>query len=135
MKLSKLTVSLAALTLLFALVAGGCGGDSSSGGDSPEAVTESFYSALADGDAGGICDLLSESAASSAAGDADSCEEGVQKGLDTGPAQAALGVADDIEVGGAEIDGDSAKVTVTSGNRDDQVPLVKEDGEWKVDIG
>jgi ABC-type glycerol-3-phosphate transport system substrate-binding protein len=128
---SKLAALLAALVLALALAVAGCGGSD----ESPEDVTESFYSALADEDAGEVCDLLSESAAESAAGGGDSCEDGFKDALETGAAQAALGLADDIEVGDSEIDGDSATVTVTSGDQEDEVPLVKEDGEWKVDIG
>ena len=130
MKLSKLAALLAALTLAFAFAVAGCGGE-----DSPEDVVESFYSALADGDAGEICDLLSSSAAESAAEDEDTCEAGVEKGIDSGAAEEALGAADDVEVGDATEDGDTAEVTVTSGDDEAQVPLVKEDGEWKIDIG
>lgn len=136
MKLSKLVTAVAALTLVFALVAAGCGGDDG-GGDSPEDVTQSFYTALSDGDAAEICDLLSERAAQTAAEDegADSCEDGVGKGIESGAAEAALGAADDVEIGEATIDGDSASVAVTSGEQEAEVPLVKEDGDWKIDIG
>ena len=129
MKPSKLAALLAALALAFAFAAAGCGGD-----DSPEDVVESFYSALGDGDAGEICDLLSDSAAESAAEDEETCEAGVQKGIDSGAAEEALGVADEVEVGDATEDGDTAEVTVTFGDEEAQVPLVKEDGEWKIDI-
>ena len=132
MKFSKLAALLATVILALALAVAGCGGGSE---DSPEDVTESFYSALSDSDAGEVCDLLSNSAAESAAAGGDSCEDGFQKALDSGAAQAALGVADDIEVGEAEIDGDSATVTVSSGSQEDEVSLVKEDGKWKVDLG
>jgi len=132
MKPSKLAVLLAALVLALAFAVAGCGGGSDA---SPEEVTENFYSALADGDADEACGLLSNASAESAAGGGESCEEGFKQALDSGAAQAALGVADDIEVGDSEIDGDSATVTVTSGNQEDEVPLIKEDGEWKIDIG
>ena len=131
MKLSRLPALLAALVCAFALAIAGCGGSD----ESPEEVTESFYSAIADGDAGEACDLLSDASAESAAAGGESCEEGFQNALDSGAAQAALGVADDIEVGDSKIDGDSATVTVTSGNQEDEVTLVKEDDKWKIDIG
>ena len=130
MRPSKLAALLAALVLAFALAAAGCGG-----GDSPEDVVESFYSALADGDAGEICDLLSESAQEGAAAGEDSCEEGIEAAIDSGEAERFLGVADEVEVGDASEDGDTAEVTVTFGDEEEQVPLVKEDDEWKIDIG
>lgn len=129
MKPSKLAALLAVL-FAFALVVAGCGSN-----DSPEDVVESFYSALSDGDAGEICELLSASAAESAAEGEESCEEGVQKGIDSGDAEEALGVADEVEVGESSEDGDTAEVTVTFGDEEEQVPLVKEDDEWKIDIG
>ena len=129
MKLSKLAALLAGMTLASALVAAGCGGD-----DSPEDVVESFYSALGDGDAEEICSLLSNSAAESAAEDEETCEAGVQKGIDSGAAEEALGAADEVEVGEVKEDGDTAEVTVTFGEEEAQVPLVKEDGEWRIDI-
>ena len=129
MKTSKLAVLPAILAL--ALVGVGCGG----GEDSPEDVVDSFYSALSDGDAGEICGLLSDSAAEGAAEGEDSCEAGVQKGIDSGEAEEALGVADQVEIGEAKVDGDNATVTVTHEGEEAEVPLVKEDGEWKIDIG
>ena len=130
MKLSRLAALLTALTLACAFAVAGCGGE-----DSPADVVEDFYSALSDGDAGEICDLLSNSAQEDAAGNEDSCEDGVQKEIDSGAAEEALGAAGDVEVGDATEDGDTAEVTVTSGDDEAQVPLVKEDGEWKIDIG
>ena len=129
MKPSKLAALIAALTLAFAFVVAGCGSD-----DSPEDVVESFYSALGDGDAGEICDLLSEASQEDAAEGEDSCEAGVQKGIDSGEAEEALGVADEVEVGEATEDGDTAEVSVSFGDEEAEVPLVKEDDEWKIDI-
>ena len=131
MKLSKLAALLAAMTLAFAFVVAGCGG----GEDSPEDVVESFYTALGDGDAEEICSLLSNSAAESAAEGEETCEAGIEKGIDSGAAEEALGAADEVEVGDAKEDGDTAEVTVSFGNEEAQVPLVKEDGEWRIDIG
>ena len=44
-------------------------------------------------------------------------------------------MADEVEVGDATEDGDTAEVTVTFGDEEAEVPLVKEDDEWKIDIG
>ena len=129
---SRLAALLATLVLAFGLAVAGCGGD---GEDSPEEVTESFYAALSDSDAAEVCGLLSESAVENVVQGGDSCEEGFEQALDTGAAQAALGIAEDIEVGEAEIDGGSATVAITSGGREDEISLVKEDGEWKIDLG
>lgn len=130
MKLSRLAALIATLTLALVLVAAGCGSS-----DSPEDVVESFYTALGDGDAGEICELLSSSAQADAAEGEDSCEAGVQKGIDSGAAEEALGVADEVEVGEVTEEGDTAKVSVSFGDEESEVPLVKEDDEWKIDIG
>jgi hypothetical protein len=130
MKISKLAALMAALCLAFGLVVAGCGSS-----DSPEDVVESFYTALGDGDAGEICDLLSSSAQEEAAAGEDSCEDGVKKAIDSGAAEEALGAADEIEVGEVTEDGDTAKVAVSFGDEESEVPLVKEDDEWKIDIG
>ena len=129
MKTLRLLAALAALTLAFALVAVGCGSD-----DSPKDVVESFYSALSDGEAGEICDLLSASGQEGAAAGADSCEDGIQKLIDSGEAEEALGVADEVEIGDATEDGDTATVKVSFGDEETEVPLVKEDDEWKIDL-
>jgi len=110
---------------LVALFAVGCGG-----GSSPEDAVSGLYEAAADGDAEGVCENLSEDAAAAAAADEDeeTCEAGVTKSL-SGGAGALLG---DIEVGEADVEGDSGTVEITALGQTDTVDVVQEDGEWKV---
>lgn len=111
----------------------GCGGS-----DSPEDVATDFYAALSDQDASAFCETLSESAAQAAADDedAESCEEGVEASFSSGDAEEAIAQTEDIELGEASIDGDTATVPTSSGEgQEGETPLIKEDDEWKVDIG
>lgn len=125
----------AAVCAMFAvgLLALGCGGTAA-----PEDVAEDFYAALADGDAAAFCETLSESAAQAAADDedAESCEEGVEKSFSSGDAEDAIAQTEGVELGEAEIDGDTAIVPTTSAEgQEGETPMVKENDEWKVDIG
>lgn len=124
-----------ALALAGALVAAGCGGDDGGStvesGASPEEVVDSFYGAVADNDAEAACALVTEETAQQAADqeDADSCEEATSFGD-------GASLAESIEVGDAEIDGDKATVEVSSSAQEGTgtVDLVQEDGEWKIDL-
>lgn len=109
-----------------ALLATGCGG-----GNSPGDAVSDLYSAAADGDASGVCEVLSEEAATAAAADenAESCEAGIERTL-AGGAGALLG---DIEVGEASVEGESGTVQVSAFGQTDTVDVVQEDGDWKVD--
>lgn len=116
-----------------ALIATGCGGDDGSDVDTddPAAVVSALYAAAGDGDAAQMCDLLSAAAQENAAAeeDAESCEEGIEKSLSGG----AGDLLSQIEVGEAEIDGDTGTVEISALGQSDTVNVVQEDGEWKVD--
>ena len=133
MKISKIGTAalLALLVAASAALVAGCGGGD---GDSPETVVEDFYAALEDGDAGAACDLLSSSAVEDSTAGGGSCEEVFQQTIDSGTIAAAFGAIGDIEIGEASIDGDTATVDITAGDQEDEVPLVKEDGDWKIDL-
>lgn len=121
------------LALLVGVLLAGCGG-----GDSPEDVLSGFYAALGDGDAGAYCDLLDEASAQAAAEDkgVDTCEEAAEMTFSSTNAAALIAQSEAIEVGESTIDGDTATVAVTTADGEDlDVPLVEEDGEWKVDLG
>ena len=125
--------SLAVLGCGAALVVAGCGDDSSdaASSDDPAEVVSALYDAAADGDAGAMCELMSESAQENAATveDEDSCEAGLEKSL-SGGAGELLG---EIEVGEAEVEGDHGTVEISALGQSDTVDVVQEDGQWKVE--
>jgi len=125
MKTNGIKKAAALVVAIAAMFAVGCGGD---GGGNPEEAVDALYSAAADGDAGTVCENLSAAAEEAAAGDADSCEEGLEPLLAT--AGAFLG---EFEVGEASVDGDTGTVEVSFAGETSDVPVVQEDGEWKVD--
>ena len=126
------------LAVLAVAFVAGCGGDDESeGAATPEEVVADFYAATGDADPEGMCALITEEAAQAAADDenADSCEEGVQASIDAGDNTAVSDLADEIEVGEATIDGETATVPISALGSEDEVNLVQEDGEWKLDLG
>ena len=109
-----------------ALFAAGCGG----GGGNPEDAVNDLYAAAADGDAGGVCENLSASAIEASVQEGTECEEALEPSLEA--AGAFLG---EFEVGEADVDGESGTVEVSFAGETSDVPVVEEDGEWKVDEG
>jgi hypothetical protein len=116
-----------------ALFAAGCGGgdDDATASDDPADVVRALYAAAGEGDAEGMCELMSEAAQENAkvVEDADSCEEGNSKTLSGGGGE----LFSQIEVGEADVDGESGTVEIKAFGQSDQVRVVKEDGEWKVE--
>jgi ketosteroid isomerase-like protein len=136
MRITKMRNGALLLTVLATGLIAGCGGDSGSDA-TPEEVVTDFYAATSDSDPETMCALITEEVAQVAADDenADSCEEGVQASIDAGDNKAVIKLADTIEVGDATIDGDEATVAITAQGMEDEVHLVQEDGEWKLDLG
>lgn len=126
MKHTGLKRAAALVAALAATAAIGCGGD----GGNPEDVVSATYEAAADGDAAGVCENLSATALESAGGSADECEEAIEPGLEA--AGAFLG---EFEVGDSSVDGDTGTVEVSFAGQTEEVPVVQEDGEWKLDEG
>lgn len=124
--------------LLLAVIGGallaGCGG---SDPDPPEQVVSDFFAATADKDGAKLCSLVTEETAQAAAdqSDADSCDEGANASFEGSDSDAVVAEAEGVEVGEATIDGDSATVKVTSMDQEEEINLVKEGEEWKVDFG
>jgi hypothetical protein len=117
-----------------ALAVAGCGGDDDNSGvdtSDPTAVVTALYAAAGDGDAAAMCDLLSADAQQRAqeTEDADDCETAVEKSLSGG----AGDLLSQIEVGEADVEGDSGTVEIKAFGQTDTVNVVQEDGEWKVD--
>jgi len=117
--------TLVLLVAVVALVAAGCGG---SDGGSPEDVVSTVYEGAADGDAAKVCDNLSESALEAAGG--DSCEDELEPALEMAGA-----LLEGVEVGEASVEGEEGTVEISFAGDTQDVPVVQEDGEWKVDEG
>jgi hypothetical protein len=119
-----------ALALVVGLVVG-CGGssdDTTDSGGTPEDAVQAFYDASKAEDAAGVCAALStESQDIAAAG--ESCEAAFSAAVKSGQ----TGVPDNLVVGDATIDGDSATVDVTADGKSSSFTLVNEDG-WKLDF-
>ncbi len=119
-----------ALAVLLAggLIATGCGGSDAeeSGSGSPEDAVSSFFSAADDGDGARACELMTEDSVNALELSGSSCADVMSE--DSGD------LPDDFEVGDASEDGDSATVKVTGDGDEIEVPLKKEDDEWKIDF-
>jgi hypothetical protein len=111
-----------------ALFAAGCGGGD---GGSPEGAVEALYSAAVDGDAGAVCDNLSTAAIEASVEEGSECEDA----LDSATLEAAGAFLGEFEVGEADVDGGEGTVEVSFAGETSDVPVVEEDGEWKVDEG
>lgn len=123
--------------------AGSDGGDADDGataGDAtPESEARSAYEEYIDAfyakDAQGACDRLSEKSQRQwGAGDSGGCEKALETFLD--PIQ-DLADSPRPHVVKLRVDGERAVITAVTGKNDDSkatVPLVKEGGEWKVDV-
>jgi hypothetical protein len=133
MNTNSIRKTAAVLVAGIALTAAGCGSDSddAANSDDPTEVVSALYAAAGDGDAEAMCNLMSADAQENAAAeeDADSCEQGIEKSLSGG----AGDLLSSIEVGEAEIDGDSGTVEISAFDQTDTVNVVQEDGQWKVD--
>jgi hypothetical protein len=125
---------LGAVALTAGVVSGcGGGGDSSSSDTSaaPEDVVQSFVDSSKAGDGAAVCDLLSADSQTQVVADAKSADD-CEGAFDEDPT--ASDVPDDLEVGDATIDGDTGTVAVTVSGQKSDIPVVQEDGEWKIDI-
>ena len=121
MGMKRAAALVAASAALFAV---GCGG----GGENPEDAVSDLYAAAVDGDAGTVCENLSAAAVADAEAEGGSCEEALE------PLLAGAGAfLSEFEVGEATVEGDSGTVEVSFAGESEDVPVVEEDGEWKVD--
>lgn len=115
------TVLVAAL----ALAAAGCGDDE----PTPEAALESFVQAIREADPSAACDLLGDQALTDLEV-AGSCEKVMGEGMDL-IAEKDVEIPD-YEITDVSVDGDTAEATLRSDATNAVVPLVREDGEWKL---
>lgn len=114
---------MAAILALAAGVLVGCGG----GGSSPEDTVQGFYDASKDGDAAAACELLSSESQEAAAAQGGDCETAFEQA-------GAADVPDDLEIGDVTEDGDTATVAVSGDGEESEIPVVKEDDEWRIDL-
>lgn len=140
--------AIAAATTL-ALGAAACGGsdDGDDGGNGTggsdqqqaRATVENLYAAIADGDAGKVCEQLNEDAQQQlAAGglgkESKSCEDSFQAFLDQAEKAGGLNLTLKAKVKSVEVTGDTAVAKVSFGKgRNGEIPLEKVDGEWKLE--
>ncbi len=130
---TRVSLMLAALAAAIALAACGGGGDSTSSSDSPEAVTKSFLTAIANGDGEQACSYASANAIKQVEQGGGTCQDQVT--------QAAGQVSDqdkqDVANATYEVTDQSdtaATVKVTKSNGDsNSFKLVQENGSWKID--
>lgn len=145
-------------TALLALGAGGCGDSddddgggagqkgsqaaNAAGGDEQraQATVESLYTSIREGDAEGVCATMTEPAQRQVAqgaigtGKGGTCAEGFQRFLDAADRAGGLNLTLKAKVERVKVDGDKAVARVTFGKaRAGDIPLVKVDGEWKLD--
>ncbi len=131
-----------------ALGAAACGGSDDDGGSNSggtdqqqaRATVERLYAAIADNDAGEVCEQLNERAQKQlAAGglgeESQSCEESFQAFLDEAEKQGGLNLTLKAKVKSVKVTGDTAVAKVSFGGkgRNGEIPLQKIDGEWKLE--
>ncbi len=116
------------LVLLFAAFLGACGSS-----NSPEGVAEEFLTHLGNQDYEKAKELGTENTVQmltmieSMGGMAESMGGEAKK-------DSAKGLPDDFEITNSEVDGDNALVTYTADGKEEELNLVKQDGQWKVDM-
>jgi hypothetical protein len=126
-------LAVGALALAASLVIG-CGGGGDSSSDSaaaPEDVVQQFVDSSRDGDGEAVCDLLSADSQAQVVDEAKSADD-CPGAFDEDPT--ASDVPEDLEIGEATIDGDTGSVAITVSGQESSLPVVQEDGEWKIDI-
>jgi hypothetical protein len=127
-KLSRARELLGVHAIAVLLVLAGCGGSSEE-----DAVTDAvaeYVDALRDGDADAACDLLAQPALE----DLDvsgGCALVLGKGLALAEREGVT--IPDYEITDVQVDGDHGEATLVSAATDDVVPLVREEGEWKLE--
>ncbi len=104
------------------------------GGNSPTSVTEDFFSAVQDGDCDGYYDSLSKDTQKLVK--KSDCKDDPDEFLNTKDGEGC-----EIEVSDEKVDGDDAtvKYKIKDCDSDDEndsgeLDLVKEDGDWKIDL-
>jgi ketosteroid isomerase-like protein len=105
----------------------GCGTDDD---EAIRAAVDDYVAAIQEGDAPAACDQLSEDELAEL-DQSGSCEEVFEAGFELFSAEGVE--IPDYEVAEIEVDGETASATVESGSTDETMPLIREDGNWKLD--
>jgi hypothetical protein len=127
--------SLPLAALLAALAVAGCGSKSSDEKAVKQTVKD-VYAALAEKDAKKVCQSISKkgkdeiTGSAAKAGRKQSCEQLFSLGLAF--AGDSLKQAKNVKVTDVNLDGDTAKATISLQNRKSDIGLVKENGDWKL---
>jgi len=146
----SLAPRLAALVAVMALALGAtaCGSSDDDGGGSEgssevaqaRATVDRLYSSMRASDAEGVCSTLTEPAQKQVAegaigaGEGSTCADAFQQFLDAAEKQGGLDLTLKAKVKNIEINGDKAVASVSFGTaRSGKIPLIKQDGEWKLD--
>jgi hypothetical protein len=132
--LSRFRGTAAALAAGLALVAlPGCGiGDGDSDGDDARDVVKDYAAAIADGDEGKVCDVLSEDSRKQFEASDTTCEDAFKNfgGFLSDEQKDEL---KDIDPD-VKIDGDTATAQVDEQPLEGEVRLKKEGGDWKITL-
>jgi pSer/pThr/pTyr-binding forkhead associated (FHA) protein len=124
-------LSIAGLAVLIFFGAGGSGGGSDE--DQVKEVAETAAAAVADRDAGKLCDVISTvelERAAKASGQELECERLIQPALDDLNDE-EIADAESFEVVSVQVDGDRATAKVKTDDDEDEATFRKEDGDWK----
>lgn len=141
-QLRAVAIATAATLALGAAACGGSDDSSSSGGSDQEqaqATVENLYAAIKDGDPEKVCEQMNEAAQKQmAAGGLGSksktCAEAFGKFLDASEKAGGLKLTLLAKVKSVKVTGDTAVAKVSFGKgRNGEIPLVKVDGEWKLE--
>lgn len=121
---SRMRAAGLALAIAAGLLVAGCGGDE---GGSPEDAVEAYADAARDADGEAACELISSASVEAIEEFGDDCPAAFEEfgGGD---------VPDDLEIGEVTEDGDTATVETTGDGETTEIPLVREDDEWKIDF-
>lgn len=138
----RIATPVAVAALAFGVAACGGSDDDGGGGNDQQqarAAVEALYTAIADGDAGKVCEQLNDAAQKQLAegglgSETGSCEESFQKFLDEAEKAGGLNLTLKAKVKSVKVDGDTAVAKVTFGKGPaGEIPLEKVDGEWKLE--
>ena len=111
------------------LALAGCG---ESDEDQIKTQVDTLYAAVADGDGEAACEVVTEEAKKQSEESEDkSCAQAIEDGAKELNDDQRERLAN-IEISEVKVDGDSATVTVKSGDDEEQLNLKKEDDEWKL---
>jgi hypothetical protein len=118
---------LAAAIAVLGLLLAACGGSDE---DAAEASARSYLEALSNGDAAGVCELISSRTLADI-GSHETCEGVFATGFELLDEKGSE--LPDYDVVDVSLEDGSATISVTVAGREQEIQLISEDGEWKLD--